>query len=498
MAFSLQVRKLNRGIAKYHKDLLQLINKAQPDGDSDPKRVFIDLSTYEEMTKITSKLFEKDCLLSNLYRKQSIYKSQAEIISQLRKELKDLNFLVQSNSKRISRDLKRVGMILKEYKERCKEDFVMFLKTLDADLRKALQPLVPNQVLIEQIKYKPVNESLAGTLKSSQKNENELAPMESEVEGADKTVEMLNNHIQLLVNTLEGVAKTLISITQGTDRKYYELVDSKELQTEPPSPLAAPLPDYFSFDVVNLSEEHREFNYIPNPMILEETTKKKIIKKFEDIQKSPSEALTPRKGERLKVKLEKLLNKQAKEADILDLFKEEGIPISMREEMVFEIINSTRGDDSSTNANEILEVADVGFLRDLNSIKRTNVFEVSGKNYSKELKIIQGKDLTDKFDDTLADFGSLDSSIDEKMVRPTPIKTKQRSSKFNFSRKASESLVKFLPPVSIKAKAEQKELRPKKSVKDIRIRSITPGKQPNDDKKIPAKRSKTPVVKKKK
>lgn len=495
MAFSIQVRKINRGIAKYHKDLIQLLNTAKQYQNSQ-NEVLLDSVTYEEITKISTKLFEKDCQLNNIYRKQPKLKNQADAVFKLKNDLKELSSLVENNSKRITRDLKRVTFILKEYKERCKEDFINFLRTLDADLRKTLQPLVPNQVLSEQIKYKPINESLATTLRGNLKAEHDNFN-ENENESGDRQVDMLNNHISLLVNTLEGVAKTLISITQHTDRKFYELTDVKELFTEPPSPLAAPLPDYFSFDVVALSEENREFNYLPNPVVIDETQKKQIIQKFEQMQSDSAPSFTPRKGERLRVKLERLLNRDAKEADILDLFREEGIPVSKREQLVYEIINSVG--ESTLMAKDVIEVYDVGLLRDINYLKQPSIFEVSGSNYSQELKHIQGKDLTDKFEGTLAEFGSLDSSIDEKMIRPNPSSKSRldsRSINFNFSRKSSDGLIKFLPPVSIKAKG--KELHNKRSVKDIRIRSITPSKQLSEDKKVQPRRSKTPAAKKKK
>lgn len=36
------------------------------------------------------------------------------------------------------------------------------------------------------------------------------------------------------------------------NRKYYEYVDPKEIQSDPPTPLAAPLPEYFSYEAKDL------------------------------------------------------------------------------------------------------------------------------------------------------------------------------------------------------------------------------------------------------
>lgn len=52
----------------------------------------------------------------------------------------------------------------------------------------------------------------------------------------------------MLVESLESVAKDLISVLADTDRKYYEFVCPSRIGSNLPTPLAAPLPEYFAFE----------------------------------------------------------------------------------------------------------------------------------------------------------------------------------------------------------------------------------------------------------
>ena len=372
------------------------------------------------------------------------------------------------NSNKISRDIKKISLILQEYKERCRNGLIEFLRNLDVDLRKALKPLVPNQVLQEQLKYKPINPDpiLLSSLNSNHAEEER--PSES-------TVDKLNTHIQLLINTLEGVAKDLISITQATSQKYYEVVDPLVLYSEPPSPLAAPLPDYFSYDLANISDENYEYSKIP--INVTDITKKKLLEKFKKIENGHDSSCNPKTASRIQDKLMQLFKADIKELDLMELLKEEGMGMSEREKIVFEIINTDR-----INNGRDVSLEDMIQFNELYSDNPN--FEVSHNDYSQILKNIQGKDLTDKFEDC-EKFSSLQSSIDEKFVKnPSRIVL-------------SEKKATLLPPISLSKSKSKKPLRTesKPSLKDIKLRSSTPSRSGN---KSNAKRSHTPGLKKKK
>lgn len=58
--------------------------------------------------------------------------------------------------------------------------------------------------------------------------------------------------MSMLVTTLETVAKHLIILLNDINRKYYEYSDPAFIDSDPPTPLAAPLPEYFSYAAKDL------------------------------------------------------------------------------------------------------------------------------------------------------------------------------------------------------------------------------------------------------
>jgi hypothetical protein len=459
---SKQVAIILTDISHRHTLISDLLSQAHCDFSSPPQSSFsLSSNLMEEIKSNLSILQQSDCKLLSLCSSSSSLPD----FSSLRRGLQAIKRLMVENSAKIKRDLKKANLILAEYKERCRSGFVEYLKTMDIDLRKALKPLVPNNVLQEQLKFKPINPEhlFSGSLNSHQDEE----------KPSENTVDKLNNHIQLLINTLETVAKDLIAMTQNTSQRYYELVDPLALYSEPPSPLAAPLPDYFSYDLANLPHEEEE--YEKAPMAISEQTKKRLLDKLSSIENGRDKSCNPALALRIHEKLLHLFENDIKEIDLMELFKEEGVPVTDRENIVFEMINTDRTKGNDVSLEDII---------DANLKTKNNPFEVSRTDYSDVLKKIEGKELTDKFED-LSEVGSLQSSIDERVNR-VPKKAGMAS---------QQSL--YLAKMSLVRSKEKQSLRDnsKPSLKDVKLRASTPSKP---GVKIAGKRSHTPGLKKKK
>lgn len=410
---------------------------------------------YDEISQIIQTLLSNDKELLSILSSSPL----SSFLSIVRKNLSGIRALVNENIKRVKKDVSSISTILKEFKERCQNNFIEFLKSLDLDLRKALKPLVPVKVLQEQLKFKPINpEKLLNSIR--------LAPPEDN-KSLDSTVDKLNNHIQLLIGTLETVAKDLISITQSTSQKYYEVTDPLSLYSEPPSPLAAPLPDYFSYHLA-MSEEDQ-----PKARLqLSDQTKKKILEKLKNIGIGKDLSCDAQSALRLADKLKLLFKQNIEEIDLLGYLKEEGVPISDREKIVFDIINTDR-----TSGLDV-DIEDIILAEDLE--KRDHFFEVSRNDYEEVLKNIEGKELTDQFEDRSI-FGSLQSSIDEKLGKV-------------LSKKEIIHRHKAYTPVSLLKPENKQRNKSKISLSNIKVKNITPSKLP----KSQGKRSNTPGLKKKK
>ena len=463
--FSKQIKDFLGKVVLCHKEIFHEFKEGTVKNDSlgADQYVMINMTSFDNISSSLFKLAEFDVVIEKLRSNNLLIMSSDAI----KKNLAGIKRLIIENSNKISRDIKKISLILQEYKERCRINLLEFLKALDLDLRKALKPLVPNQVLQEQLKFKPINPEpgLSSSINSS--------PPEEE-NSARNTEDRLNNHIQLLITTLEGVAKDLIAITQNANQKYYEVVDPLVLYSEPPSPLAAPLPDYFSYDLANMPEENCDFSRAP--ISISEATKKRLLEKFNKIEKGHDTSCNPKTAGRIQEKLQKLFREDIKELDLMEIFREEGMPMSEREKIVFEMINTYRPNGRDVSLEDIIHA---------NEIDSGNPnFEVSRNNYSQILKNIQGKDLTDRFED-LEEFSSLQSSIDEKFMK--------NPSRVALSTKKSS----LLPPISLTRTKSKKPLREesKPTLKNIKLRSSTPNKlvsKPN------MKRSHTPGLKKKK
>lgn len=456
--FSKQIRELLIEISLSHKEIYEKCRQGVVKGKSYVK---IDIDRFGELSAVLLKLEKFDKKIERVCSDTTVLTG----VDYIKKNLAGIKRLMIENSNKINRDIQKVSMILQEYKERCRSSLIEFLKNLDFDIRKALKPLVPNQVLQEQLKFKPIGPDPI-FLSSINSNPTEEDP-------SNNTEDRLNNHIQLLINTLEGVAKDLIIIAQNTNQKYYEVIDPLALYSEPPSPLAAPLPDYFSYDLANIAEENSEYTRVP--ISISEHTKKKLLEKFAKIENGQDTSCDSQVAARVQEKLQKLFSENIKELDLIEMFKEEGMLMSEREKIVFDVINTDRMKGKDVSLDDIIHA---------NEIDRNNPFEVSRNNYSQILKNLQGKDLTDRCEDD-EQFSSLQSSIDEKFARVP--------SRIVLSEKKKNAL---LPAISLTRSKSKKPLHEesKSLLKNIKLRSSTPNKLVS---KPTGKRSHTPGLKKK-
>lgn len=68
-----------------------------------------------------------------------------------------MRLTLKIESEQTNKDIKHVMSILKEFRERCRNDIIDYMKEQDLELRKILKPLVPSTVLDEHIKYEKIN-----------------------------------------------------------------------------------------------------------------------------------------------------------------------------------------------------------------------------------------------------------------------------------------------------------------------------------------------------
>lgn len=244
----------------------------------------------------------------------------------------------------IEKITKRISSVLSEYRERCRNNMIDYLKTIDLDIRKILKPLVPTRIVDENISFPRLNsesmvvESLASTIeKGFQEQDND--------DLEDDDTGKLTAHINMLVKTLEKVAKDLLVILHETNRKYYEIVNPSQLFSEAPTPLAMPLPEYFTFESI----ENHSIG-LPKTM-LNASSIANLKNKVERLLRRGS--LTTQEAKNMMDKIDEMIMKSSN--DLETVLK--NMPDSKREEIVFQIIHSTvRGESHCSPRTERKEL----------------------------------------------------------------------------------------------------------------------------------------------
>ena len=204
------------------------------------------------------------------------------------------------------------------------------LKNLDHDLRKILKPLVPSEILREQVAFPPINKnsSLQSSVGSSALNSPHSQIPEKKTPSAN---EAEGSHTDLLVNTLERVAKDLITTLIDVNTQYFELYRDRNKATNPPTPLAAPLPEYFVYeteesDIPNSSKiiikEDAQtwimrFNHLFSKNIIDENVFSTLINKVNPLKL---------RGCRI---------------DLQDVFKDIEISEDLKENITFALVNKS-------------------------------------------------------------------------------------------------------------------------------------------------------------
>ena len=326
------IKAVQESMSTKHKEIIKILDSTDLEGlpvmsiQDFPNKIWLDIYSFEKLTYLANDLYDLDALKSEKIDRfqegiQDIGKLK-KMTKLLRGQLDNILLRVKKDSKFIEKIIKRVSSVISEFRERCRTNLIEFLKSLDIDLRRILKPLVPTSVVDENVQFPKLNETIRDTLRSTIEKE------ENEDEGKTEN-DRLTSHINMLVGTLEKVAKELLQVLHETNRKYYEVVNPSQLYSEAPTPLAMPLPEYFTFD--NIENHHLG---LPK----EDFDKKSIENlkmKVERLLRRGS--LSNQEAKRMLEKIDNMILHNSN--DLEQVLRD--IPNSKREEIVFQIIHSS-------------------------------------------------------------------------------------------------------------------------------------------------------------
>ncbi|OMJ68769.1 hypothetical protein SteCoe_33689 [Stentor coeruleus] len=341
------MRVIQEATTKKHKEVIEILDSTDLDGLPDfPNKIWLDINSFERLTNISNDLYDLDIKrLEKIDRIQEGISDSAKLkkmIKSLKSQMEAITIRVAKDKAFIEKALKRVSVVIGEYRERCRNNMIDYLKNIDLDIRKVLKPLVPSRVVDENVVFPRLNsesmiiESLQSTMEKPDHD-----PDNDELEDTDK----LTAHINMLVKTLEKVAKELLTVLHEANRKYYELVNPSQLYSEAPTPLAMPLPEYFTFESI---ENHS----IGLPKhVLNSNSIVNLKNKVEKLLRRGS--LTTQEAKNMLEKIDDMILKSSN--DLESVLK--NMPDSKREEIVFQIIHSSvRGESNCSPRTERKEI----------------------------------------------------------------------------------------------------------------------------------------------
>lgn len=344
------IQDLHEKNAKAHCYIQDILERSLSESSQFPDKILVEVSLFEEIATMFTSLIKNDNKIGRLIRILPQYlKSFSNLLGPLRsirQDLQSMKFDIRDETEKIQKIAKQVFCVNKEFKERCQGTFLDYLKGIDIDLRKILKPLVPSAVLQEQIHYPAM--TTMSSLRSSNNSvaepvNNEDPQIESHPEPGEDIIEKLNSHIQMLVGTLEKVAKELIQVLTETNREYYLALGKQDQFSRPPTPLAAPLPDYFCYQIEETPREILNKQVISTETRATWVKRLKKLKKSHNIQDSLYSSL-----------LKKLAKPDIKKIDLKELFINENVPVSQRENIIYYLINGTTEFDKHVSLSEIM------------------------------------------------------------------------------------------------------------------------------------------------
>ena len=340
-----------------HEDMGKYLENIDYESLNGTSKVAIEISILEEIARQVSEVLllekEKKYLISTFSCVPKTLSLVSTSLSDLKHKFKGLKSKMSQQASDLKSDFKKLSNILKEYKERCRNTLLYYLKTLDHDLRKILKPLVPSAVLNDQIKFPNINKnaSLLSSLAPSKNNSGRVHSHAEENKGQrpdspEKLEPKGGNHVDLLVNTLEKVAKDLIIVLTEANSQYYDVLNNNEVCSQPQTPLAAPLPEYFVYET--------EESDVPvsNKIIIKEDAQT-WIRRFNDlftkgiissnIYSSIIEKVNPLRLRGCKI-------------DLQDIYKELDISADLKESITFALVNKSAIEQHDVTLMDLLTI----------------------------------------------------------------------------------------------------------------------------------------------
>jgi hypothetical protein len=279
-------------------------------------------STVDEVIRLTRQLCRSDVKLASQI--ESVEGQLTRTVRSFRKvkgikgELDSLKALLETEDRELRRKTSVVNKVMTDYRTRCKHSFEESLKETDIELRKILMPLVPSEVLTEQVYFKPINpdSSLMGTMQRTE-----------EKAGMSRT--------DLLVETIEKAAEGMLFLLRQITFTYWRSADPDQLGGLL-TPLSESLPECFMYEVSTEQQRPDEGKY----------SKQKLLSKITSYKegKLKQGARNCRKLSDLQAQLEQNSESILESDFLMNALTTNAFTLSETESLVYNIIKDPKSD----------------------------------------------------------------------------------------------------------------------------------------------------------
>lgn len=259
-------------------------------------------------------------------------------IHEFKREIQELKLLLPKYINEVNTMAKKVSLILTEYKERCRGNFLNYLKSIDSELRKILKPLVPSSVIEEAVKYPPINEALCSPTTHSRDLSAELRALPPPTKSP---VKKLSAHIQMLMIALDGIARDLLSVLSEGNKQYFELLNRTGI-VRTLTPFVTPLPEYLCSTGADPIESER----VKFPLIPKDTWVQTIETLYSSKDINDNE---------LQVLMNYLKDSLCESLTIRDLETHLNLPIVLIENLTFALLDNSRIPQKDVTMNDLLK-----------------------------------------------------------------------------------------------------------------------------------------------
>lgn len=439
--------------------------------------ILIPISDYDNIAESSNKMHANSLLL---HQKLDSFENQLDefykiknIVRTVKKQMTSIKDRIKRDGKSIQNNSKKLNLVISEFRQRCRENHLEYLKSIDLDIRRILKSFVSSELVDEYIDYPVININLNESAVFEKPN-----LVKKEVNPDD--LNDMRSHMQTVLTLMNNLVKDLLQILSEANKKYYEIVNPDIIGSRASSPIARELPEYFTF------QTEESLDTPPKPAF----DKLKLYKvKFRIQLLKEKGEITPKTAELLIDRLDQMQNEGRN--DIASIFSYTDIPISKLQEIVFQLINFEKQDSIDLDISDVVDKTpdsksnSIRLEREDRKLRTPNYAEIkTTERPENDVFDLSYDEKQEKINNTPADTSRVDMMYYTPKSQPSHGRFFKNRASVHFSivKDPRDEQPAKAPPIKLN------KLKVNRTKSDVRVRSTTPKNAKSSPKRIEIKR----------